>query len=398
MARLAVLLASVLAACALRADTVLVLPFFNQSNAPNLDWIGESIAEDVRESLASEGLLVLDREDRLEAYRRLSVRPNATLTHATVIKVGEALDASKVVYGYYNVKPPAASPQLAATNARGSLRITVRILDLERMTQSPEFAETGALDDLSLLETRLGWQTLRFLSPAAASGEQAFLKERAPVRVDAVENYIRGLLAPTAELKHRFFTQAARLDERFSQPCFRLGKDYWQKKEYRIAAGWLGRVLRSDSHYLEAQFLLGLCRYNTGDYPAAAQCFQTVAASVPLNEVFNDLGAAQTRQGLPAAIESFQKAVEGDNADPDYHFNLGFALWKAGQFAAAAESFRAALVRQPGDPEATTLLGRALQKEGPRPAETKNGWRERIKTNYEETAYRQLKAELEKKK
>jgi len=60
---------------ALRAETVLVLPFFNHSQSANLEWIGESVAETVRDSLSSEGLLVLDREDRLEAYRRLSLRP-----------------------------------------------------------------------------------------------------------------------------------------------------------------------------------------------------------------------------------------------------------------------------------------------------------------------------------
>ena len=59
----------------MHAETTLVLPFFNHSNSPNLDWIGESIAESVSDSLASEGVLVLDRMDRLEAYRRLSVRP-----------------------------------------------------------------------------------------------------------------------------------------------------------------------------------------------------------------------------------------------------------------------------------------------------------------------------------
>ena len=36
-----------------RADTVLVLPFFNLSNSPNLDWIGESFAETIRESLSA---------------------------------------------------------------------------------------------------------------------------------------------------------------------------------------------------------------------------------------------------------------------------------------------------------------------------------------------------------
>ena len=51
---------------ALRAETVLVLPFFNHARPGSLDWIGESIAETVGDTLRSEGVLVLDRDDRLE--------------------------------------------------------------------------------------------------------------------------------------------------------------------------------------------------------------------------------------------------------------------------------------------------------------------------------------------
>ena len=158
-----------------------------------------------------------------------------------------------------------------------------------------------------------------------------------------------------------------------------------------MAAGWLGRVHRGDPHYLEAQFFLGLCTYQMGDHAAAAKCFETVAASVPLNEVYNDLGAAQTRNDLPAAIESFRKALEGDSADLDYRFNLGYALWRAGQFPAAADNFRTVLTSNPDDEEAATLLGRAERREPFRPGSEGH---ERLKTNYEETAYRQLKAEL----
>src|SRR5271154_250230 len=87
----------------LRAETVLVLPFFNQSNSANVDWIGESIAENVRESLTAAGVLALDREDRLEAFRRLSLRTNAVLTRASIIKAGESLDAAEVVFGQYEL-------------------------------------------------------------------------------------------------------------------------------------------------------------------------------------------------------------------------------------------------------------------------------------------------------
>ena len=94
----------------------------------------------------------------------------------------------------------------------------------------------------------------------------------------------------------------------------------------------------------------------------------------------------------------FQKALEGDDSDPDYHFNVGYVKWRSGDFDGAVASFRAVLQRNPTDSEATTLLGRALQKAGPRPGETRFEARERIKTNYEETVYRQLQAELKSKK
>jgi tetratricopeptide (TPR) repeat protein len=376
---------------ALRAETVLVLPFFNHSKSANLSWIGESIAESVHDSLASEGLLLLDREDRLEAYRRLSLRPGAELTRASVLKIGESLDVLQVIYGSYELLP--AEP--GKDQSKGSLRITARILDMKRTRQGPPFSEVGAIEDLGALQVHLGWQTLQSLRPKTAPAEQAFVQARPAVRLDAVENYIRGLLSNSPEQRHRFFTQAARLDEHYSQPCFQLGKTYWEKKDYKVAEGWLKRVAHADPHYLEAQFFLGLSHYNNGDFKSAEQAFEVVAAAVPLNEVFNDLGVVQTqRNDLPAATSSFRKALEGDSADPEYHFNLGCALWRAGQYPAAVESLRAAVARNTSDTEATTLLGRALKQEGPRQGDPKAEPRPRMKTNYEEAAYRQLQAEL----
>jgi TolB-like protein len=70
---------------AARADNYLVLPFFNLSKNSNLNWIGESFAESVRETLSSEGLTALDRDDRVEAYHRFSLRPYVLLTKASVL-------------------------------------------------------------------------------------------------------------------------------------------------------------------------------------------------------------------------------------------------------------------------------------------------------------------------
>lgn len=386
-----------------RAETVLVLPFFNQSGSQNIDWIGESIAETIHESLAMQDVLVLSREDRLEGCRRLSIRPNALFTHATVIKLGEALDASQIIYGRYEIshmaeadRRPSSSPA-SAVSPHDSLRISVRVLDLQHTRQGPEFEEIGALEDLASLETRVAWQCLKVLAPDKVHSVEDFARDRPTVRLDAMENYVRGLLASSTEQKHRLFAQAARLDERFSEPCFQLGKMEFEKKDYAIAAGWLQKVGRADSHYLEASFLLGLSQYHTGNFAAAAKSFELVAGSVPLSEVLNNLGAAQSRIGIAAALDNFRRAAEGDSADPDYQFNIGYVLWKRGDFAHAAESFRALLDRSPGDSEAVVFLGRCLEKDGPRPGDPKSEGRERLKLNFEETAYRQLKAELESK-
>ena len=379
----------------LRADTALVLPFFNESSSSsNLDWIGESVAFTISEGLNSRGLLVLDREDRAEVYRRLSIRPSAHLTLASVIKVAEELDASQAISGTFEV----SSPPEAGPTSRGTLRLTAHTLDMGRLRKGADLTESGVLEDLAQLQARLAWRVLQSLAPELTPSLDQFLQERPPARLDAMENYTRGLLATSEEQKHRYFTQAVRLDEKFVPPRFELGRLYWAKKEYKFAADWLARVPASTPRYFEANFLLGLCRYNLGDFPGAQTAFERVAEPVPLNEVFNSLAAAQSRRNLPVALESFRKALEGDESDPDYYFNVGYELWKRKDFRAAADNFRAVLDRNPEDAQATILLGRCLQGTGPRPGDPQSEGLERLKLNYEEGAYRQLKAALQGKK
>ncbi len=372
-----------------QADTFVVLPFFNASKTPNLDWIGESISETLREALASQGLIVLDRDDRQEAYRRLSIRQYSLLTHATVLKIGDALDAGSLIYGEFQFTPGPA-PQ-----SKGSLRIAARLVDLRHMRQSQPFAEVGALDDLGMLQRRVAWQALKLAAPETKLSEKEFEQRFPTVRLDAIENYIRGLLAASPDQKHKLLTQAARLDARYSPPCFQLGKLNWEKKDYQTAAEWFAKVSPIDPHHREATFFLGLCRYYTSDYAGAVQSLELVARTVPLNEVLNNLGAAQSRRDLPEALDNFRKALEGDESDPVYHFNVGYALWKRGDYEAAAERFRAVLERDPADAVATSMLGRSVKRIGPRPGDTRAEGLERLKHEYREAVYLQLKEFVE---
>jgi tetratricopeptide (TPR) repeat protein len=374
------------------ANTYLVLPFFNASRAANLDWIGESISETLLETLATQGVMTLDREGRHEAYRRLGLRVDANLTRATVVKVAQALDADHAIYGQFEF-----TPAPAGSAGRGSLKITANVLDLRGLRQGPQFSEIGALEDLASMQSRLAWQALRNIAPATAPTEEVFLKSRPPVRVDAMENYIRGLLAATPEQKQKLFGQAARLEPSFSPASHQLGKLAFERKDYKAAADWFSKVAEGDPRFREATFFVGISRYEMGDYVRAQTAFERVVATVPLNEVYNNLGAAQSRQNLREAVDTFAKALEGDPADPVYHFNVGYALWKGGNYDAAAERFRAVLERDPRDAEATRLLGKCIKGAGPDTAD-RTARIERIKTSYEESAYWQLKAVLQPEK
>lgn len=388
-----VLAASLALVCgsAASADTYLVLPFFNVSKNSGLDWIGEALAETVQEALSSEGLMVMERDARVEAYRRLSIRPYTLLTKASVLKIGEEADAEHIIFGQFDVKPDPAS-QAAS---RGSLIISARVLHLKGLRQDVEFRESGAMEDLVSLQNHLAWQALTAIRRNSGMTEAQFQQRHPSVRLDAIENYIRGLLASNPDDKHRFFTQAARLDPRYSPPCFQLGRLLWKRKEYKSAADWFQRVSPSDAHYNQANFFLGLCRYYTGDFAGAQSALQLVARTVPLSEVYNNLAAAQSRANVPEALENFRKALEGDPGDLTYQFNVGYALWKKNDFPSAEEHLRAVLAHDANDEQASLLLTRCQRRSGPRPGDPRTEGLERLKSNYEESAYWQLKALLQ---
>jgi tetratricopeptide (TPR) repeat protein len=375
----------------LQADTFVVLPFFNETKSANLDWIGESVAETVREAAVTESILAIDRVDREEAYRRLSIRPYAVLTKASILKIGQTLGADKVLYGWVELIPPAQAPAAGAAKAVGTLKLTARFVDLKHLNEGREFSETGALDDLAALQRHLAWQALQLLTPSTAPSETDFGARLPAIRVDALENYIRGILSSSRQEKVKLFGQAARLDPGFSQAHFELGRLAWQGRDYKTAVDWFMKVSASDYHYSEANFFLGLSLYELGDFAGAEKALRIVARDFPMSEVLNDLGATQSRRNMPEALDNFEKASSLDESEPAYQFNIGYELWKKGDFTGAEARFKAVLERDPDDVGAPMLIERCRRASGPKPDDASTEKLERIKTNFEASAYLQLK-------
>lgn len=368
------------------AETWLVVPFTNLTPKPTLEWIGESIAESISEAMTRQNMLVVNRELRKEAEGRLALRSGIPWTRGTMLKLAESLDADYLVFGSYEHMPS------SDLNGMGMLHLKSETVNVRELRRGGVFQENGPIEDLALLQSHLAWQVLRASRPGNAPSEEEFKRSRLTVRLDALEHYMRGLLATKAEAQERFFQQAIRLEPRYSQASFQYGRLLAERDSQALAAQNLEKVQPWDPHYREATFLLGLARFKLKEFRPAEAAFLRLNRDVPLSEVLNNLGVAQWRLGLPEAMENLRRALEGDDKDPTYHFNLGLALLSRGAFEDAAAQFRSTLERSPDDADATKLLGRCLRPQSGIPSREDLAGSERLKLEYEDSAYQQLKA------
>lgn len=378
-----------LASAAMGPATLVVLPLKNNSAYPDVTWVGDSVAETLRSELNSAGQIVLSRDEVEEGLKRLNLRPGAPYTKATLIKIGQTLGADNIVYGRYDVRLPSGETQLK----KGVIEITSHSIDLRKSRDGHEITETGNLTELSRLEEHLSYQYASELQPGVWNVDH-FIAPGKLIRLDAKESYIRGLLAGTPEQKLKWQQQAVALEPGYASAQFELGKLYLSRKDFKLAQDWLGKVPPTSPDFSAARFRMGLGSFQAADYNAAANYFKEVSMKVPLSEVFNNLGASESRLNQPRAIEDLKKAVEGDQNDPVYSYNLGLALYKAGRFDEAAIALRPLATVAPGDREGTALRERVEQKTPYTSGSTRGIGTERLKENFDETAFRILRAVL----
>ncbi len=360
------------------AQTIVVLPFENESHAPGLEWISEAFPEVLGSRMASPKLYVIGREDRLYAFDRSGIPTNVHLSRATLFRIAEQMDVDYVVLGRYSFDGQ------TFTGA-------AQTLDMKRLRLLPEMKETGSLPNLIEIQRNLAWELLKQLEPGFSTTRTDFLSAAPSVRLDAFENYIRGITAGTRQERVQRFRETLRLNPGYTPALLQLGKIYFADRQYELAASWFGKMPSADPLAREANFYLGLSAFYLADYARAENAFTFIAASLPLIEVYNNLGVVAGRRGKRAEIEYFQKAVEADPNDPDYHFNLAIALARAGDHTAAGRQLREALTLRPSDVEAKSLLDSIAGSHlvsSRLPAA-------RIKLNYDETSFRQLALEIQ---
>jgi hypothetical protein len=82
----------------------LVIPFENVTRDPRVYWLSEGAAVMLTDDLLALGRPAIVRDDRLRAFDRLRIPNVPTLSHATVIRLGQIVGAAQVVLGSFELK------------------------------------------------------------------------------------------------------------------------------------------------------------------------------------------------------------------------------------------------------------------------------------------------------
>jgi len=344
----------------LQQGVYLVFPFENVGSSPRFDWLGEGLEELTIQRLAAAGEQVYSHAGRLVELERYGLPRSSKLSRATMLHAAEDLDADFVIFGKFKA-------------SGASLSIESRVLRVNPTRLLPPTREAGTLDGLMALHLRMLWRVLGSAEPHYSLNFAEFSKRQRPLRLDAFEHYIRGLLAGEDEARLRELREAARLEPEWPDPDFALGEVYFTRRDCNSALPWYARLPKTHDRYPEAVFATGVCRLLLGQPDRAEEVFASLqnglrtsmVSGADLPEILNDLAIARARQGKVAEAQTdLRRAAELDPDEDDYVFNLGLLALQGNETAAAADHFREAVEREPDNPEDRAMLILSLERAG----------------------------------
>lgn len=338
----------------------LVFPFESVGTSPRFDWLSEGLEELTIQSLSAAGEQVYSHEGRTAELDRSGLPPNAKLSRASMLRIAQNLDADYVVLGKF-------------TSDGQNLSMEAQILRVNPTRLLPVVRETGPLNSLIYLHLHLIWRLLSGNEHAYSGSLQEFSKNQRPLRLDAFEHFVRGLMATDDDARLRDLREAARLEPDWPDPDYAIGDAYYAQRDCDSALTWFAKVPKSNERYMEAVFATGVCRLLLNQADKAEEVFtslqgalrNSMVSGADLPEVLNNLALASARQGnTAAAVADLRRATQLDPDEDDYPFNLGLLALDKNDYAGAADFFREASGRQPDKAENRAMLILALEKAG----------------------------------
>jgi tetratricopeptide (TPR) repeat protein len=353
---------------------LLVLPFDNGTGQLNLEWIREAAPAILDARFTSAGFAAMSRPDRVYALDHLGLPEQFQPSRASALKLAQTLDVDSIIVGSYRLEGTGIIAE-------------ARVLNVPHLRMSDAVMARGEMNDLIAVFDSLAWRLTRVMNPGFSVAQETFLAAGANLRLDAFEQYIRGVSEADQQQRERHLKKSVELSPNFGPAWMALGREDFNAQKYEEAATSFSKVSPNDPEALEAGFYRGLSLLYFGAYPQAQEAFANVARELPLAEVLNNEGVAVSRQDKDATSLFVQAAAADPNA-ADYHFNLAISLKRHSSAASALNELNQCLKLRPNDPEAQQML--AAWK-SPHTADAESGAQplERIIRTFDAGAFKQ---------
>lgn len=336
-----------------RGRILLVLPFDNRTGQPNLEWVREAAADLLSSRFRSVGLAPMSRADRMYALDHLGLPQGFQPSRASSLKLAQTLDADQIVVGSY-------------ITDGNNIVADARLIDVPHLRMGQPVTARGDMQDMISVFDSLAWKLTRQLDPRIRVAEETFIAAGKSIRIDSYEQYIRGITEPDQIERLKHLQASVKLNPNFSPAWMALGREQYNGQQYEQAADAFSKVDKNSADGLEAGYYRGLSLLFSGNYAQAEKAFADVAKILPLAEVVNNEGVAQSRQGKDATVLFVQAAADDPNS-ADYHFNLAVSLKRHGQNTAAMNELAQYLKLRPNDSEAIALQTSWKQQPSVRP-------------------------------
>ena len=325
-----------------------VIPFDNPTQEARLAWMREGAAILLTDALAAIGVQVVEREERLQAFDRLQLPANATLSRASTIRIGHALSATSVINGTMRMQGD-------------QLVVRARVVRIDTGRLLPEVEAAGPLPDMFGVFATLA-QRIR-----GGQGTVTVNERLAPSPL-VFESYVKGLVAETPSTALAFLEQALKAAPTYNRVRLALWELLSEASEHPKALDVISAVNVESKLHRESRFRRALSLMHLKRFDEALQTLRTMQSEFPSAPVANAIGVIELRRAVthqPArATYYFSQASELDPSDGDLFFNLGYAYWLDKDATAAIYWLREAVRRDPTDGDAHYILSVALLQTG----------------------------------